>query len=48
MISLSKTTDFLFRSAWGKQALGGYDWDKSQVTYLNIWLARIFIDPLCP
>ena len=40
MISLSQTEDFQYRQAWGKQAAGGYDWDKSQISNITIYLAN--------
>lgn len=38
MISLSKTEDFQYRQAWGTQ--GKYDWDKSQISNITIYLAK--------
>ena len=29
-----------YRQAWGKQAAGGYDWDKSQISNITIYLAN--------
>eukprot|EP01051_Picozoa_sp_SAG22_P004432 SAG22_NODE_237_length_14221_cov_37.207832_9_plen_95_part_00 len=31
MVPLSLTENFIYRQAWGSQASGNYDWDKSQV-----------------
>ena len=29
-----------YRQAWGKQAAGGFDWDKSQISNITIYLAN--------
>ena len=46
MIPLSQTEDFLYRPAWGKQALGGYDWDKRQVSNITIYMANAHVNAL--
>ena len=40
MIPLSQTMDFEYRQAWGKQAAGHYDWDKSQCSNITIYMAN--------
>ena len=45
-VPLSQTEDFLYRPSWGKQTLGGYDWDKRQVSNITIYMANAHVNAL--